>query len=164
MSFETTEKEVFMELEKIPENNLFKKFFKGFGILIKSMYMRIINFFSILKKGSFKTKLSFAIMGSGCVLNGQVIKGLIYLVIEAFYIVYMATFGLGYIKDITTLGTSSQYQVWNEKLQIYQNMPGDNSMLILLFSVLTIFITFAFITITPLSLGPEIENRLDYSS
>jgi arabinogalactan oligomer/maltooligosaccharide transport system permease protein len=31
------------------------------------------------------------------------------------------------------------YQVWNEELQIYEYLPGDNSMLILLFGVVTIF-------------------------
>ncbi len=137
-----------METEKIPvKNSGVKNFFIGFGQVMKGIYKGFINFFKLLKDGNLITKLSFIIMGLGCFFRGQIIKGLLYLGVQLCFIVYMVTFGWGYLKDITTLGRNSQYQVWDEGLQIYLNKPGDNSMLILLFSVLTIFVTLAFIGI-----------------
>ena len=46
---------------------------------------------------------------------------------------------------LPSLGTEAQGKVWNEAKQIYQRVPGDNSMLILLFSVLTIAVAILFI-------------------
>ncbi len=46
-----------------------------------------------------------------------------------------------------TLGTESQRKVWNEELQIFQRFPGDNSMLILLYSVLSLAVVAVFLYI-----------------
>lgn len=135
-----------METKKIPvKNNLVKDFFIAFGNVMKGGYKGFINFFKIFGKGTIITKLSFIIMGLGCFLRGQIIKGLLYIAAQLSFIVYIITFGWGYLKDFLTLGTNAQNQVWDEGLQIYLNKPGDNSMLILLFSVVTIFIILAFI-------------------
>lgn len=135
-----------METEKIPvKNNLVKNFFITFGNVMKGGYKGFINFFKIFGKGSIITKISFIIMGLGCFLRGQIIKGLLYFAAQLSFIVYIITFGWGYLKDFLTLGTNAQRQVWDEGLQIYLNKPGDNSMLILLFSVVTIFVILAFI-------------------
>lgn len=137
-----------MEMEKIPgKKSLIKSFFDLCNSGLKGAYIGFINFFRIFKNGSIITKLSYIIMGLGCTLRGQVVKGLLYFATQLCYIVYMVTFGWDYLKDITTLGTSSQEKVWDEGLQIYLNKPGDNSMLILLFSVVTIFVTLSFIGI-----------------
>lgn len=137
-----------METEKIPvKNRVVKNFFIRLTQSMKGGYKGIGRFFQILKDGSLITKLSFIIMGLGCFFRGQMIKGLLYLGGQLCYIVFMVTFGWGYLKDITTLGRNSQGRVWDEGLQIYLNKQGDNSMLILLFSVLTIFVTVAFIGI-----------------
>ena len=130
-----------MEDIKIPKENSNKNFFNILKVWFKSFYEGIINFFRIFIKGNFITKLSFVLMGLGCLLRGQLVKGLLYFTTQLCYIVYMITFGWNYVTKITTLGTTSQYQVWNETLQINENLPGDNSMLILLFSVVTIIIS-----------------------
>jgi arabinogalactan oligomer / maltooligosaccharide transport system permease protein len=149
-----------MEDTKIPKNNITRSFFTNLVVVLRSFYKGIINFFRIFIKGSFITKLSFIFMGFGCVLRGQFIKGLLYFTVELSYIVYMATFGWGYLKNIATLGVSAQYRVWNEELQIYQNLPGDNSMLILLFSVVTIIITLAVIMVYVKSVWASYKNEV----
>lgn len=139
-----------MEIEKIPEikrESLIKRCLKILKDVFLRLYNGVKNFFKIFLNGTIVTKLSFIIMGLGCAFRGQIIKGILYFCLELCYIVYMATFGWSYLRDITTLGTNSQIQVWDEELQIYLNKPGDNSMLILLFSVVTIFVTLAFIGI-----------------
>lgn len=104
-----------------------------------------MNPLKIFKKGDIRTKLSFLIMGFGCISRGQIIKGLTYLVVQFAYIVYLIDFGWDYIKMINTLGVATKKQVWDAQNEIYRYVSGDNSMLILLFSVTTLIVTFVFI-------------------
>ena len=99
----------------------------------------------IFRQGDVKTRLSYLVMGAGSFLRGQVAKGLIFLFLQAAFVVYMVTFGVGQLALLPTLGIATKKEIWNEKLQIYEYVQGDNSMLILLFSVVTIFIVFAFL-------------------
>jgi arabinogalactan oligomer / maltooligosaccharide transport system permease protein len=130
-----------MEDVKKSKESLIKRCFSSLSAALSLIYRSIVNFFRILFKGNFVTKISFIIMGLGCAVRGQLIKGLLYFGCQLCYIVYMVTFGWNYLKDIRTLGTAEQYQVWNEELQIYLYKPGDNSMLILLFGVVSIVIS-----------------------
>ena len=83
-------------------------------------------------------------MGSGCLRFRQFGKGLLYLLSELAFFRFFFGFGWKYLSHFDTLGENAQLKVWNEELQIYQRVPGDNSMLILLFSVLTIAGTILF--------------------
>ncbi|WP_250277631.1 carbohydrate ABC transporter permease [[Clostridium] colinum] len=100
-----------------------------------------------LKKSNINTKLSMIIFGFGNIRNGQIIKGLIYLILEVLYIIYMVSFGFTSIINLKTLGTKTQQEVFNEAKQIYEYVSGDNSMLFLLYGIITIFITLGFICI-----------------
>lgn len=91
------------------------------------------------------TWLSFVVMGSGCFRFHQFGKGLLYLLSELAFFRFFFGFGWKYLSHFGTLGENTQLKVWNEELQIYQRVPGDNSMLILLFSVLTIAATILFL-------------------
>ena len=57
----------------------------------------------------------------------------------------MITFGIGALGDMMTLGTAVQEEVWNPDLGIYEYTKGDNSMLCLLFGVVTIMLTIAIV-------------------
>lgn len=80
-------------------------------------------------------------MGSGCFRFRRIGKGLVYFFLQVSYWVYLSCFGMKYLRHIGTLGENSQLKVWDEALQIYRRIPGDNSVLILLFSILTILLT-----------------------
>lgn len=86
-------------------------------------------------------------MGFGNIVNGQVIKGLIYLVIEIAYLVFMFVNGIGFIAGLRTLGSVEQQEVWDEAKQIYTYTKGDQSILILLYGVAAILITVLMIVI-----------------
>ena len=72
---------------------------------------------SIFKYGDIYTKLSFVIFGLANMVNGQVIKGLIFLGLEIAYFIYMANnwrvavgmvivlIGVGVITDALTKNT-----------------------------------------------------------
>ena len=91
------------------------------------------------------TWLSLVVMGSGCFRFRQFGKGLLYLLSELAFFRFFFGFGWKYLSHFRTLGENTQLKIWNEELQIYQRVPGDNSMLILLFSVLTIAATILFV-------------------
>lgn len=105
----------------------------------------------VFKKGDIMTKLSFIVFGLGNIVNKQIVRGLIFLAIEVLYFVYLFTFGIGAIGDFITLGTVEQGQVYNEALGIYEYSTGDNSMLCLLYGVITFVLTAAVIFVACMS-------------
>lgn len=94
-----------------------------------------------VKEGGMETKLSMILMGFGNIVHGQKIKGLIYLAVEVAYVVFMAVFGIGFIRMLGSLGSVPQKEVWDEVNQVYLYTKGDQSVLILLYGVATILLT-----------------------
>ena len=98
-----------------------------------------------LLKGNWASKISFLIMGFGNLVYGQVIKGFLWLLTQALYIYFMITSGLENLSLFGSLGWLEQQEVWNPDKAIYEYQAGHNSVLILLWGVITICITIAFI-------------------
>lgn len=98
-------------------------------------------------KGSLWTRLSFLVMGVGCIRYKQYARGILYLLMQIAFFVFFKNFALQYLTKFNTLGIETQRKVWSEELQIFQRFPGDNSMLILLYSVLSLAVVAAFIYI-----------------
>lgn len=94
--------------------------------------------------GNWATKLSVLIMGFGNLIHGQIVKGLLFLSIQVLYVYYMITAGIPAIKMLPTLGWLEQVETWNEEKMIYEYAAGHNSVLILLWGVVAISISFAF--------------------
>ncbi len=84
-------------------------------------------------------------MGLANMAHKQIIKGLIFLAIEIAYIAYMVSAGAYYISMLPSLGWRKQEEVFNEQKQIYEYVAGDQSVLLLLYGVITIAITVLFI-------------------
>ena len=95
--------------------------------------------------GNTITKASLFIFGLGNILNKQVARGLAFLAIEVAYLAYMISFGIGALGDFVTLGTVQQEEVWDDALGMYVYKLGDNSMLCLLFGVVTIMLSVAMV-------------------
>jgi len=98
-----------------------------------------------LTKGDIFTRLSVVIMGLGNAARKQIGKGLIFLGIELLYIWYMVQNGVYYLSMLPSLGDAVQEEVWNEALGVYEYTQGDNSVLLLLYGVATLFITVIFL-------------------
>ncbi len=103
------------------------------------------QFFNSFKNGDALTKFSFLIMGLSHFFRGQIVKGIIFLSVQASYFLYMFTYGFSAIGKLRHLGTQQQDWVFDEDRGIDVLVPGDNSMLILLYGVFAIFITLAFL-------------------
>ena len=95
-----------------------------------------------ITKGGMETKLSMVLMGFGNIVHGQVVKGLVFLAAEVAYIAFMIAAGVSCISMLPSLGSVEQEEVWNEALQIYQYTKGDQSILILLYGIASLLITF----------------------
>ncbi|MDY6062264.1 MAG: sugar ABC transporter permease [Erysipelotrichaceae bacterium] len=126
---------------------------------IKGLFVSMVDFFSYFKKGNYKTKLSYFVMGFGCFTNKQIFKGLIFLATEIAYFLYMLTSGGYYLSMLGNLGTKAQGEIWDESAGIYRYVKGDNSMLLLLFGVAAIFVTIFFLYIYKISVKAAYQNE-----
>ena len=119
--------------------NFFKAIGRGFVKLFTGIGKGFKNYGTTFAKGDWATKLSYLIFGVGDLHKGKYYKGILFLLAEIFYVLYIALFGWQYISKFNTLGTTET------GMQMVNGIPkqvfGDNSMLILLYSVLTIVIT-----------------------
>ncbi len=125
--------------------NFFRKiglFFKKIGLGLAGEAKDIALTF---KEGDYKTKLSFIIMGFGCIMRGQILRGLMFLLLEAVFIFYMVTSGAHWLSMLPSLGKVGPREVYNEVLDTYVYEYNDNSFKILLYGVLTLFFIFAFV-------------------
>ncbi len=121
--------------------------------------IRDVGFGTAFIQGNGITKLSAVIFGLGNLLHKQIIRGIIMLSVEIAYIYYMISFGLDSIKNFITLGTKVQEEVFNEAKQIYEYVTGDNSMLCLLYGVITLFLTLGFILFLRTSVKSAYDNQ-----
>ena len=98
-----------------------------------------------IKEGNIMTKLSLLIMGLGNIAHKQIGKGIMFLAVEIAYIWFMVSYGFYNLSMFPSLGWREQEKVWNEAKSIYEYQAGDQSNLILLYGVITLFITFLFV-------------------
>lgn len=104
------------------------------------------------KEGDWKTKVSFLIMGFGPMLRKYFARGIAFLAVEIVYVLFMVLFGGQYLAKITTLGTVKTYMDPATFVTVY----GDNSFLILLWSLLSIVFTCFFLLVWRMNVR---ENR-----
>lgn len=84
-------------------------------------------------------------MGAGNLAHQQIVKGLIFLLMEVAFFGFMITSGIHNLGMLGTLGEAEQQEIWNEAKGIYEYVAGDNSLLILLYGIATIFVIIWFV-------------------
>lgn len=98
-----------------------------------------------IKKGDILTRISFLVFGFSNLIRKQIVKGLTFLALEVAFIYFMIVTGNNQIKRFFQLGGKLQEKVWDESKGVFVYTAGDNSLLMLLYGVITVFIIFAFI-------------------
>ncbi len=121
-------------------------FFKNCALAIKDEFVDIFQTFT---KGNWAVKLSFLIFGFGNLYYGQIMRGVLFLLFEIIFLVYMfvpfgtnpAGFGVIWLQKCqwfqtgATVGTVPNYEHPDYPgLVIY----GDNSVRVLLYGLLTV--------------------------
>ena len=113
-------------------------FFVGLGKGIAKFFVKL---YTAVVHGNWTTRASLVIMGFGCFAYGQWLRGLLYLVLQVAFILFMIFSGSYYLGKFGTLGDTVQEPIIDPVtgLQI-GTKPGDNSLIILLFGVVAILI------------------------
>ena len=104
------------------------KFLQRVGNYFKNIPARFKNFFG---NSGRETYASMCLMGTGQMLNGQYVKGLLYLLAEVAFVAYFALRGVGDIIGFFTLGT--------QKADAWLGIEGDNSVIMLLWGIFAWF-------------------------
>ena len=124
-------------------------FFKNIGKNIKNAAISLVNEFkdigSTFAHGDWKTRVSYFMMGFGNITRGQILRGLLFLLFEIVFIVYMIVAGGHWLSLLPSLGKQGPTQSYDPVLDTYTTVYNDNSFKILLYGVLTIFFIIAFI-------------------
>ena len=123
---------------------------KGCGLWVKNQFVDIGTTFA---KGNWAVKLSFLIFGFGNLYYGQIARGLLFLLFEAVFIVYMIVPSGGaywlskvnWFQKGATVGTKQGEDVYNELYAQYIWVPGDDSVKVLLYGMLPAIFIVAFI-------------------
>jgi len=125
--------------------NLFKTIFKMIGNAFVVTAEDIKETGRIFIKGDWKTKVSYLIMGFGSIARGQIFRGLLFLIFEIVFIVYMIVAGFHWLGKFITLGDSLSEMVYNPVLDTYVRQAGDDSFKCLLYGLLTVIFILCFI-------------------
>ena len=107
--------------------------------LFKSIGRFLADLVRTYVQGDWKAKVSYTIMGFGSVARGQWMRGILFFLFQTVFNLYTWFFGRTYLGKLATLGTVETAK--KGRVTVY----GDNSFLILLYGVLTIFFIAAFL-------------------
>lgn len=127
--------------------------FVSLGKKIAALFVRFFTFlrneavdiFRTFADGNIAVKLSFLIMGLGNICYGQILRGILFLLFEAVFIIYMVTTGAHWLSLFDTLGDTSGHFALDEEWGIEYWVAGDDSFKILLYGLLTILFIVAFV-------------------
>ncbi len=99
-------------------------FFKGFG--------------AACAKGDAAVKASLVVSGAGYFARKQIVKGILVTLLEIAVILYQVLIGFPYIGQFGSLGEVQRAQVYNPETMKNEVNDYDNSLLILLFGVISL--------------------------
>ena len=132
---------------------------KDFAISIKDGFIDIITTFT---KGNWAVKLSFIIFGFGNLYYGQIARGILFLLFEIAFVVYMFFIptsadyriqsGASWLQSVNWFNTGStvgdiqqQPNVYDPIKDVYVTLPGEDSTRVLFNALLAVIFIVAFI-------------------
>lgn len=137
---------------------------KGFGRGVKKVVFAIgrelKDVVMSFVKGSWRTKISYVIMGFGNITCGQIVRGMFFLVFEVAFFLYTFTTGSVWMAKLNTLGDVAPGEVYNEVLDAYIRVDGDDSFKILLFGGCSLLFILLFIFVWRMNIKQSRENDL----
>ncbi len=123
-----------------------------FGILgryiadfcVKFAY-NIRDIWTTFKNGSWRTRLSYLVMGFSNAWHGQWVRAAAFFILEVAFILYMIFIGAYWLGKFGTLGTVVTTTTWDENLDVEVTTYGDNSFKILLYGLISIALILCFV-------------------
>ena len=115
----------------------------------------------VWSKGDAADKLSFFFMGVSALKNKQWAKGISLLASEIIFICWFIFSGASALSMLSNLGTIKTKKVVFDKAQgVYITKQPDNSVLILLFGIMAIFLVIGFIWLYIINLRSTRANYI----
>ncbi len=124
--------------------NFFKKIPAKLGKIGNKIIQPFINLKDAFVFGDWKTRLSFLFMGFGLIARKQYVRGILYLLFEIVFALFIGFWGWKYLSQFGSLGTVATAEVWDETNGLWIKVEGDNSMLILLYGTICILVCIGF--------------------
>ncbi len=137
------------------------QWFKNLGLgiwnFIKSCVFGVrdeaLDIGSTFKDGNWAVKLSFFVFGFGNLFYGQIARGILFLVFEIVFFVYMVlpSGGIYWLSKVNwfqtgkTVGTVQGKMVDNDYYDVEVWQAGDDSVKVLLYGLLTVIFIIAFV-------------------
>ncbi len=126
---------------------------------VKNVWQKLRWYTTSFNRGNALTKISFFILGLANICRGQMVKGLMYLLLELCFAIYFILYGFSNIAGLITLGTHEQSKVFNKTTGIFDFIKGDNSMFMLLSGVVTIFVIFFFLVLWNMAVHSAVQTQ-----
>ncbi len=108
--------------------------------LLKKAFIPFKDLYNALIYGDWKVRLSFILCGFGQITRHQVIKGIAVLAYEIAFITYMVLTGGQVLFSLGNLGMLGMIESIDPELGIPVYQYHDNSMLTLIYAMVTIFL------------------------
>ena len=119
--------------------NFFKKIWSAVVDILGFIKDEIVDIIITFRDGDWKTRTSFVVMGFGSIARGQVLRGLLFLLMQVVFIVYMFCGGAHWMSMLPSLGKQGPEVTYDPILDVPVTTYHDNSFKILLYGVLTMF-------------------------
>ena len=120
---------------------------RGIRNLVFAIGRGFAGYGKMFVRGDIFTKLSFVIVGLGCIVRKQFIKGLLFLLVCVLLLYFIFSFGWPFLADLGTLGTNAGDEMVDPDTGLIMYTLPDNSMLILLYSVMTLLVMVVFLAL-----------------
>ena len=104
-----------------------------------------LHFGKAFANGDIWTKMSVLFMGAGHIRNGQIFKGVLVQAVQIIFYLFTVQVTLKYLPKLSTLGTVQREEQFDPLTMTKTVNHYDNSLLILLFSLVGIVFTVIFI-------------------
>lgn len=133
-----------------------KAIWGGIKSFCKGIKNEIVDTVLTFGKGTWQTKVSYLIMGFGNLSRGQILRGLLFLILEVVFIGYLVgpgpqsvdgrtQNGVYWLEKFQTLGDIAPGEQYDPIRDTYVRVDGDNSFTVMLYGVLTMIFIVAFI-------------------
>ena len=133
---------------------------RGIRGFVFSIGRGFANYGRMFVKGDILTKISFLIPGFGCITRKQIVKGLLFLLVSVLLLYFIFSFGWQYLKDLGTLGTNAGDEKIDPETGLIMYTLPDNSMLILLYSVMTLLVIIVFLALYYASISSGFKAQM----
>ena len=129
----------------------FVNLFVGLTKIIVGIFVGIYKFFTVkifryFKEDDVYGKMSYVFMGTSSLANRQYVNGILYVLFEIVFIIYMVFTGGRDLYNLAGPGLVGPTD-WVDDLGIHHTIPGDNSIRCLILGIIAVIFILAFIYI-----------------